>query len=103
MNGIGADGHRNYLESYNGSYTSVHNYLEQTGMARSGTWGTDFEMAILAHLLQTVVYSFKAGEYWLVVFPGSIDRTTPEDVSGKSMYIYYTGNHFEVVTAIRRR
>ena len=92
MNGIGADGHRNYLESYNGGYTSVHNHLEQTGMARSGTWGTDFEMAIQAHLLQTVVYSFKAGEYWLAVFPGSIDRTIPEDVSGKSMYIKTHGS-----------
>ena len=103
MNGIGADGHRNYLESYNGGYTSVQDYLDRTAMAHNGTWGTDFEMAVLAHLLQTVIYSFKAGQYWLAVFPCSIDRTIPEDVSGKSMYIYYTGNHFEVVTAIRRR
>ena len=59
----------------------MEDYLERTGMAHSGTWGTDFEMAVLAHLLQTVVYSFKAGEFWLVVFPCSIDRTIPEDVA----------------------
>ena len=87
LNGIGANGHRNYLESYNGGYTTVDSYLEQTGMANNGTWGTDFEMAILAHLLQTVIYSFKAGEFWLAMFPGGVNRTIPEDVYGKSMYI----------------
>ena len=84
---IGANGHQNYLESYNGGYTTVDSYLEQTGMANNGTWGTDFEIGILAHLLQTVIYSFKAGEFWLAMFPGSVNRTIPEDVYGKSMYI----------------
>jgi len=73
-------------------------------MADSGTWGTDFEMSVLAHLLQTVVYSYNAtGEYWIACFPHSIDKTIPEDVRVKSMYIHFIGNHFEVVTSVRRR
>ena len=34
--GIGADGHRNYLEEY-GGYESVENYLSETSMAVNGT------------------------------------------------------------------
>ena len=57
--GIGADGHRNYLEEY-GGYESVENYLSETSMAVNGTWGTDFEMSVLAHQLNCVVYSYNA-------------------------------------------
>ena len=104
LTGLGADGSENYLEYYNGGYSSVEQYLEQTRMAESGMWGTDFEMSVLAHLLQTVVYSYNAtGGYWMACFAHSIDKTIPEDVNVKSMYIHYTGNHFEVVTAVRRR
>ena len=34
--GIGADGHRNYLEEY-GGYESFENYLSETSMAVNGT------------------------------------------------------------------
>ena len=75
-----------------------------TRMAESGMWGTDFEMSVLAHLLQTFVYSHNAtGGYRIACFPNSIDKTIPEDVNVKSMYIYHTRNHFEMVTSIRGR
>ena len=60
LTGYGADGHQNY---YHGGYSSVENYLARIGMAVSGTRGTDFEMTLLAHLLDTVVYSYKAGQF----------------------------------------
>ena len=73
-------------------------------MADIGTWGIDFEMSVLSHLLQTVVYSFNvAGGYWIACFANSIDKTIPEDVNVKSMYICYTDIHFEVVTTVRKR
>jgi len=104
LNGLGADGRENYLEHYNGGYASVEDYLEQTQMAINGTWGTDFEMCLLSHLLHTVIYSYNKPEgYWIACFAHSIEKTIPEDVNVKSMYINYTGNHFEVVTAVRRR
>jgi len=59
---VGADGHPNYLEVYNGGYET---YLNQTRMAENGIWGTDFEMSMLAHKLATIVYSYKVGEYWI--------------------------------------
>ena len=69
--GRGADGHRNYLTYYHGGYHSVEDYLNRTSMAEEGTWGTDFEMCLLAHMLGSVVYSYKAGQYWIacIVFP----------------------------------
>jgi len=61
-------------------------------------WGTDFEMPVLAHKLNTIAHSFKTGEYWIACFANAIDKSLPDDVNCQSMYIYYTGNHFDVVT-----
>ena len=94
--GIGADGHQNYSEDYSG-YESVENYLSHTGMAFNGTWGTDFEMSVLAHRLNCVVYSYNAtGSYWVACLPHGIDRAIQEDVNCKSLYIYLLGAHFYV-------
>ena len=101
VSGIGPDGLRNYLVAY--GYESVEEYLESTHMAVDRTWGTDFEMCVLAHLLHTPVYSFQGSDYWLACFPHAIDRSVPQDVGCKSMYIYLSNSHFEVVTSIRRR
>ena len=60
-------------------------------------------MCVLAHLLHTPVYSFQGSDYWLACFPHAIDRSVPQDVRCKSMYIYLSNSHFEVVTSIRRR
>ena len=103
LNGLGADGHPNYLDVYNGGYESVEAYLAQTRMAVNGVWGTDFEMSILAHKLNTIVYSYKEDEYWIACFANGIDKSIPKDINCQSMYIYYTGNHFDVVTSVHRR
>jgi len=60
----------------------------------------DFEMCLLAHMVDTVVYSCKADEFWIACFSNGIDDDLPEDVSKKSMYIYYTGNHYDVGTRV---
>ena len=100
LTGHGADGHHNYLTYYNGGYHSVEDYLTRTSMDVEGSWGTDFEMTLLAHMLDTVVYSYKAGEFWAACFPKGIDHSLPEDVAKKSLYIYYTGSHYDVVTRV---
>ena len=46
---LGADGSESCLEYYNGGYSSVEQYLEQTRMAESGMWGTDFEMSLFIY------------------------------------------------------
>ena len=66
--------------------------------------GGDFEMTVLAHLLDTPVYSFQGDSgYWLSCFPHGIDRRLPVNVSVPSIYIILRSSHFEVVTAVRRR
>ena len=80
MTGLGVDGHQNYLTYYNGGYSSVEDYLMRTDMASSGTWGTDFEMTLLAHILDTIMYSYKAGQYWIACSPHGIDHSMPNDV-----------------------
>ena len=103
LTGRGVDGHNNYLSYYHGGYHSVENYLVRTNMADDGTWGTDLEMSLLAHMLDIVVYSYKAGQLWIACFPKGIDHSLPEDVNKKSIYIYYTGNHYNVVTKVLPR
>ena len=100
VTGLGVDEHQNYLTYYNGGYSSVEDYLMRTDMASSGTWGTDFEMTLPAHMLDTIVYSYKAGQYWIACSPQGIDHSMPNDVNRKSIYIYYTGTHYEVVTGM---
>ena len=47
-------------------------------MAANGTWGTDTEMCVLAHLLNVVVYNFNSSGYWLPCLPHGC----------RSLYIY---------------
>ena len=98
--GLGSDGHRNY---FYGNYDSVEIYLATTNMANNGTWGTDTEMCVLAHLLNAVVYNFNSSGYWLACSPHGIDRSIPYNVRSKSLYIYnHHETHFDVVTDICR-
>ena len=73
-------------------------------MAEDGTWGSDFELSVLAHLLNAPVYSFQGGgdNYWLACFPHGIDRRIPGHTNLPSIYIYLSRHHFQLVTAIRR-
>ena len=104
VSGIGPDGNRNYLVTYNDGYASVEEYLARSRMADNGVWGTDFEMCVLAHMLDTPIYSFQRDtNYWVCCYPHAIDRTIPENVFVQSMYIFLKRSHFQVVTAVRRR
>jgi len=101
LSGIGPDGLHNYLVSY--GYDSIEEYLASTNMATKGSWGSDVEMCVLAHLLGTPMYPFQGSDYWLACFPHALDRAINQDIRCKSMYIYLRSSHFEVVTSIRRR
>ena len=98
--GLGSDGHQNYLY---GRYDNVESYLTRTGMAVDGTWGTDTEMCVLAHLLNSVIYNFNSSGYWLSCLPHGIDRTIPYNVQCRSLYIYnHHELHFDVITDVLR-
>ena len=51
VSGTGPDGNKNYLITYDGGYHSVDDYLARSDMAENGVWGGDFEMYILAYML----------------------------------------------------
>ena len=106
VSGFGPDGNRNYLVTYDHGYSSVEEYFARSHMAEHSRWGRDFEMCILAHLLDTPVYSFQGDSghnYWLCCLSHGIDRRIPVNVNVPSMYIYLQRNHFWVVTAVRQR
>jgi len=73
-------------------------YIEKMQMAVNGTWGTDFEMTVFAQLLNTVVYFYNSGRYWVACTPHGIDRRIPESVTCKSLYINLTHSYFSVLT-----
>ena len=60
-------------------------------MANNGVWGGDFEMCILAHMLDTPIYSYQADtSYWLCCHPHAIDRRIPENVNVQSLYCTFS-------------
>ena len=104
VSGTGPDGNRNYLVTYDDGYHNVDDYLARSDMAENVVWGGDFEMCILAHMLDAPIYSYQADtSYWLCCFPHAIDRRVPENVNMHSFYIFLRRYHFQVVTAVRRR
>ena len=57
---IGCDstGHANFLVPFN--VHGVQQYIDNSGMARNGTWGTDVEMLCFSHMFNFNVYVFDA-------------------------------------------
>ena len=97
VSGIGPDGYRNYLVTYEDGYSSVEDYLARKHMADNGSWGGDFEMCILAHLLNTPVYSYQGDSdknYWLSCFAHGIDRRIPENVNVPLPYAVFLSEYF---------
>ena len=44
-------------------YTSVEQYVSETGMNRTSVWGTEIEILTLAHLLSIPVLVYAAGNW----------------------------------------
>ena len=106
--GYGTDGQPNCISLFchPHHYESVEEYVRQTRMDCDKVWGTNVEMACLAHILRAPVYCYDASQryhIWAAYFPNSVDRSIPRDVQHRSLYIYFANNHFEVVNAIRNR
>ena len=104
----GADGLPNCISLYSHPrrYNSVEEYILRTRMDHETVWGTNIEMACLAHMLNSPVYCYDASQryhIWAAYFPNNVDRSIPRDVRKRSLYIYFANNHFQVVTAIRSR
>ena len=78
---------------------TVQQYIANSRVDRQGAWGTWFEMMVLANMVGANVYSYRIqNDYYEIASPGYIDPTAyPQDYGRQSMYILYTGDHFNVV------
>jgi len=84
------------------NFSTVEDYLNNSGMSVNGTWGTELEMIVFSHMLKTNVYSFDASSNtWSDFSAGIIDRTAERDYTTMSVYIYFRHAHFYVVSSVR--
>ena len=81
----------------------INQYIAATRMDHDKTWGSEVEIMVLAHLLDTAVYSYDTARGW--------NRYTPANVYGQfdvstrvnsqmAMYVHYNINHYDVVTSV---
>ena len=68
--------HTPIQHTYDAGYRSVEDYLMRSRMTEDDTWGGDFELSVLTHLLNASVYSFQGGDditIGLLYFPHGVD------------------------------
>jgi len=92
--GCGADG----LANYANGMQNISNYVRHSGMPHGvvPSW--------TSHLFNAPLYVYDLSHVthtWTAYFPSLIDRSLPRNVNYMSMYIYFTGNHFNVVSGVR--
>ena len=104
--GHGTDGRRNYADVLRMTdHSSVEQYINMTAMDRDGTWGSAIEIAAFSHMLNAPLYVYDVSHEvsrWITYFPSTLDRSLNRNIYCMSLYIYFTGNHFNVITSIRR-
>ena len=78
---------------------TIDEYIEHSHMDRNYTWGSHTEMIVLAHMAGVNIASYNTlVRDYDFLSPGLIDiNVYPEDNSRPTIYITYTGNHFNVV------
>ena len=99
--GRGPDSHPNYASGMIAQTTMI-DYIHHSEMDRNGVWGTAIELGVASHLFQTPIYVYDTSHNahnWTKYFPWQINRQLQQNVNTMSMY--FTGNHFNVVTATR--
>ena len=88
--GHGSDGQPNCINlmSHPRHYDSVEHYIQNTRMDQNGEWGTNVEMACLAHLISYCYDTSERHHIWAAYFPSDVDRSIPRNVRQRSLYIY---------------
>ena len=81
----------------------INQYIAATRMDHDKTWGSEVEIMVLAHLLDTAVYSYDTARGWNRYTPanvyGHFDVSTRVN-SQMAMYVRYNINHYDVVTSV---
>ena len=56
-------------------FSSVKDYIQYTNMDKLGTWGTEIELLVLSHLLNTSIYTYlTTDKKWVVYSPSKLDK-----------------------------
>ena len=78
---------------------TIDGYIEQSRMDCNYSWGTHNEMLVLAHMAGLNMASYNTIEHQYHFHnPGMIDiNAYPDDNSRPTIYITYTGDHFNLV------
>ena len=81
--------------------TSVHEYIHQTQMDKDKTWGTNVEILVFSHFLQTSLLSYDVpSKMWTRYCPHALDNAIEDNFSQMSIYLQHPLNQFEVVNSI---
>ena len=92
--------HLLYAHQYDlfAGYSSVQQYIEDTKMNQNETWGSDIEIITLSHLINTCIFTYSTQDQnWYRFSPHSVDRTLPDDITQRAMYLRYLPGHYDVV------
>ena len=92
--------HLLYAHQYDlfAGYSSVQEYIEHTKMNQNETWGSDIEIITLSHLINTCIFTYSTQDQnWYRFSPHSVDRTLPDDITQRAMYLRYLPGHYDVV------
>ena len=78
---------------------TIQQYIERTQMDRNYVWGSQNELLAFAHMTGVNIASYNTIDRQYSYFkPGVIDiNAFPDDNSRPTIYLEYTGNHFNVV------
>ena len=78
--------------------TGMEKYIAGTRMDRSGSWGTEVELIILSHMLNTPIAIFHLEDAaWQKHYPCSIDSAIQDEVDPNQQMMYIA---FEVITTM---
>ena len=92
-------------------FDSVEDYILQTKMDQIMN-GVQMWKWLAWHILLVLQYTVMMlvndtillyGALWATYFPSDVERSIPRDIRQKSLYIYFTSDHFSVISSVRVR
>ena len=78
---------------------TLEDYITNSQIDQLGVWGTETEMLVLAHVLEVnIAFYNQVLRSYQIYSPGVIEPDAfQEDNSRPTIYVVFTGNHFNVV------
>ena len=82
----------------------IDRYIAATGMDRDKTWGSEVEIMVLSHLLNTAVYTYDTNNGWSKYIPANVYgrfNVSSHVDSLMTMYVRHNVNHYDVVISVQ--